>query len=138
MIVADANVIAYYMLPAADPAHAANARRIFASKPPLALPTLWRHEYLNTLVFHLRGGHLSLDAAEILWWSALDLFESSERPLRQVRVLELGKEMRLAGYDAQYLALAEDFGATVITEDKKLKKAAPGRCMSMAEWLKKN
>ncbi len=138
MIVADVNVIVYYMLSAENPSLSSLAKKIFAKKPDLALPTLWRHEFLNALVKYLRGGHIDLSTAESLWFRAIMLFENYEKPLRQARALEIGLERKVVGYDAQYLALAEDFNAVVITEDKALKIAAPEMCLSMAEWLKQN
>ena len=137
MIVTDVNVIVYFMLSAGDPPLSGLAKKVFAANPAVIVPSLWRHEYLNVLAKYVRGRRLDLSAAESLWRAALINFEPCERPLRQERVLEIVLEKDVAGFDAQYLALAEDFKAKVITEDKKLLKAAPEICLSMAEWLSK-
>ena len=46
-----------------------------------------------------------------------------------------GGESAITGYDAQYVALAQNLNATLITEDRKLRNAVSGIAVSMQEFL---
>ena len=43
----------------------------------------------------------------------------------------------VSSYDAQYLALAQMLGISLVTEDRKLRRAAPDLTVSMQDFLKK-
>ena len=49
--------------------------------------------------------------------------------------LAVAAEYAITGYDAQYVALAQSLNAPLITEDRKLRNAAPGIALSMREFL---
>lgn len=49
--------------------------------------------------------------------------------------LAVAAKYAVTGYDAQYVTLAQDLGAPLITEDRKLRVAAPGITFSMQEFL---
>ncbi|MGH8034943.1 MAG: type II toxin-antitoxin system VapC family toxin [Lysobacterales bacterium] len=49
--------------------------------------------------------------------------------------LAVAAQYAITGYDAQYVALAQSLGAPLITEDRKLRKAAPRIAFSVQEFL---
>ena len=51
--------------------------------------------------------------------------------------LTVAAKYTITGYDAQYIALAQSMGVTLITEDRKLREAVPGVAVSMKEFLGK-
>ncbi len=135
MIVVDTNVLAYRTLPGVDPELARLSRQVLDLGPRLLLPSLWRHEFLNTLANTVKAGYMDLASAEHAWASAVALAQDSEAPVDMMRALQLSQELRISGYDAQFLALAEAANAVLITEDKRLRQAAGKRARSMAEHL---
>jgi predicted nucleic acid-binding protein len=133
MIVADASVLVYLFI---NGPKTALAHRLLKSDPQWLLPPLWRHEFHNVLVTHVRTGRLSLDQACRAWGQAVGLLENSERPVDMEAALKLAVQHKLSGYDAQYLALAYVEGITCVSEDKALKAKAPaGLVRSMEEML---
>lgn len=136
MIVVDTNVLAYRTLPGADPGLARLARQVLDLGPRLLLPSLWRHEFLNTLASTVKAGYMDLATAEQSWVGAVALAQDAEAPVDMMRALQLSQELRISGYDAQFLALAEAANTVLVTEDKRLRLAAGKRARSMAEHLK--
>ena len=49
--------------------------------------------------------------------------------------LAVAAKYAITGYDAQYVALAQNLDAPLITEDRKLREAVPGVAFSMTEFL---
>jgi predicted nucleic acid-binding protein len=88
------------------------------------VPGLWRYEVINGLVSAVRRGRLSQSAAE----EALDLLAALPIEVDDVVVsgalLSLASRAGLTAYDAAYLEVAARHGATLVTEDRALEKAA--------------
>ena len=61
MIVADTNLIAYLLLPGplTD-----RAGRVYERDPVWVAPPLWRSEFRNVLVLHVRTGRIPLPVAQ--------------------------------------------------------------------------
>lgn len=132
MIVVDVNVIAYLLIAGEK---TADARAVRASEPEWVVPDLWRDEFLNILTTYVRQGGTSLEAAKELWQSAVVLFEGMEKTAGSSETLDLADRYDMSAYDAQYLAVAVDLDAMLITENKALVRAAPERCMTMPEYI---
>ena len=49
--------------------------------------------------------------------------------------LDTGLRYRVTAYDARFLAAAEQLGRRLVTEDARLRAAAPGLTQSLAEAL---
>ncbi|HXC64007.1 MAG TPA: type II toxin-antitoxin system VapC family toxin [bacterium] len=135
MIVIDTNVLAYKLLPESDAALRDRAKRLLEGDERILVPTLWRHEFLNILSGYLRAGLLDVEKATGTWYEACAFVESIEAEVDMARALELSKALGVTGYDAQFLALAEGANTVLVTEDKRLLRAAAGRAVSMREHL---
>jgi len=48
--------------------------------------------------------------------------------------LAVAAQYATTGYDAQYIALVQNLNASLITQDRKLRKAVPGIAFSMQEF----
>lgn len=94
---------------------------------PLIAPALLDTEVAHALRGRVRGGKLdeSLAAAALVDLAELPIERFEAVPLLG-RIWEL--RHNLTAYDATYVALAEVFGATLITADEKLVKADGPRC----------
>lgn len=135
MIVVDTNVLAYGTLTVSDPVLRRQAEAISSGAEGILVPGLWRHEYLNTLVNYAQAEHLTLDEAMTAWYRTLALAQESEAPVNMTRALELSVELSLSGHDAQFLALVEEANTVLVTEDRRLRRAAGARAVSMEEHL---
>jgi predicted nucleic acid-binding protein len=89
-------------------------------------------EFSNVLATYQRGG--ALDAAQ-----ARRLLGEAERLLRGVVnvphaiALEAAGRFGASAYDARFLAAAEQLGARLVTEDAKLRAAAPALTESLEQ-----
>jgi len=122
VIVVDANVIASAYTRVQG--HAA-ARQALDRDEDWRVPSLWRVEYLSALRWAIFELGATLDAAEMAYKDAVELFGHRELPVAARRVLELSSlKRKLSVYDAHYLVLAHELGCPVVTEDQKFAAAA--------------
>lgn len=122
MIVVDANVLIYLVLPG-DYSVACSA--LYSFDPDWHAPRLWRDEVLNVLATYERQGMLSRVDALRAFAGAVDVIGSNEYDLQAERVLSVAARTQCSGYDAQYVSLAEDLGLTLYTFDYRVLKAVP-------------
>lgn len=127
MIVADANLVVYLVLPGA---HTEVAVRVLERDAEWAAPFLWRSEVRNVLLGYRRRGLLQPR-------QTLDLMERVERLMRgreflpgSIRVLELAEQSRLSAYDCEYVALADEMDVPLVTGDRRIAEAFPERVLS--------
>ena len=73
-------------------------------------------------------------AVEVLA-TATALFEGKLAHIPHESVLKIATRHRVSAYDARFLALAAPLGSRLITEDARLRAAAPALTQSMAEAL---
>ena len=66
---------------------------------------------------------------------AVALFDGKLRSMPPASVLAAAVRHGVGAYDARFLALAEAINLPIVTEDKKLRTAAPGLTQSLAEAL---
>lgn len=107
----------------------------------LALDCLWRTEPLaliefsNVLATYQRSRYITAEAAR----DCLMRAEIWLRPLlfsiKHEAALDLAMRYKVTAYDGRFLALAQQAGARLITEDAKLRAAAPALTQSLAEAL---
>jgi predicted nucleic acid-binding protein len=135
MIVADTNLVVQLTLRLAQ---TEQARNVYQRDSDWVLPELWRHEYLNVLANYLRFDHTPMETLLAAWQQATSLFKNSVKPVDMLQALRLAGDLNISAYDAQYLALAQTFDIKLVTEDRKLRKAAPDMTLSMQAFLSGN
>jgi predicted nucleic acid-binding protein len=135
MIVIDANILAYGVLTQAEADLRRLAQAVLNGPEKVLLPALWRHEFLSVLSLQVKTRSLTLEEAEQAWTQTLALGSHAEAPVDMPRALALSAKLGVSSYDAQYLALAEGANTVLVTEDKRLRKAAGDRAVSMKEYL---
>jgi len=128
MIVVDTNIIVYLKCTATFNAQACHARDL---DPVWVVPTLWRHEFLNALLRIARQQELPLHRTLEIWRDTFNGFVSQEYQANMELALRLAMEQQLTCYDAQYLALAHEFGVRLLTEDKELLRKFPAVAISL-------
>jgi len=125
VIVAAVNLVVYLLT---DSPQRERAAALFQRDPDWWMPHLWRHEFLNVVVTLARSGVIAEGQAIDLWRNGIELFGAQELHPNHERALELAMKHGISGYDAQYVALAEELGTLVLTEDARLVRKIPELC----------
>ncbi len=131
MIVADANLIAYLLIPGAQ---TAVARAVLLKDPVWHAPLLRRSEFNSILLKHIRRGDFDVVVAVELLESAQTLVGGREHHVVTADALRLAVTSKKSAYDCEYVVLAKDLGVTLVTADGKLADAFPGLAQSPIEF----
>lgn len=133
MIVADANLIAYLLIPGVQ---TEVARAVLVRDPDWHAPLLWRSEFNSILLKHIRRGDFDLLVAVELLESGQTLLGGREHQVVTADALRLAVDSKNSAYDCEYVVLAKDLGVTLVTADGKLAEAFPGVAQSPADFAR--
>jgi predicted nucleic acid-binding protein len=132
VIVVDTNLIVETVLPGES--HGA-ALEVAARDPEWVAPALWRSELRNVLATSMRTRGLRLR-------DAVAAFEAADRLVTDFDVdesteacLAIAAKGRISAYDAEFVFVAERLGKPLVSGDRKLAKAFPGRVLSPEEFV---
>lgn len=131
MIVVDTNIIAYLLI---NGDQTASAVAVSRKDPEWAGPLLWRCEMRNLLSLYVRREVFSRRAAVLIMEEALASMQDREFDVASARVLELSEESGCTSYDCEFVCVAERLDVLLVTSDKKLLTAFPGRAVSMTDF----
>ena len=131
MFVVDTNVLAYLLI---DGDRTADAQALYARDPDWRSEGFLLVEFSNILATYLRAGSLERGAAEGLLASAEQILSGSLN-LPHARALGIAAEFGVSAYDARFLGAARGLGTKLVTEDAKLRRAAPGLTQSLSQAL---
>ena len=128
MIVADANLIAYYYFP--GPLQPA-AQKVLEKDPTWFVPPIMIAEFRNITLGFIRSQRIqATDALDLI--SRVEMvFSSRTRGVSSVKVMELAIASGCSAYDAEYVALAQMLKVKLVTQDGQLLKAFPGVAISV-------
>lgn len=132
MIVADVNLVAYLLLGGPE---AAAAQRVLERDPAWAAPLLWRSEFRSVLAACMRQRGLSVSAAWRAHVLASELLAGREYAVPGDQVLALVAASNCSAYDCEYVALAEELGVPLVTEDRQLRRAFRERAISPTDFV---
>ncbi len=139
-VVVDASVVLKWFIPEEDTVHALKLREAhLQGRLVLAAPELLSYEVANVLRYHpdisqaaIRENIEALfNLGVVLVPPSIVLLDSSVR---------IAHQFDISVYDASYIALGVEVGASIITADDKLRNRVDKtlRCKSLAEWIKAN
>jgi predicted nucleic acid-binding protein len=128
MLLVDANIVAYLLI---EGDKTALARALWAIDNDWHAPRLLSYELANVFAQLVKQGGLSLEAAAAGLENAASLVRLRDQDPSAARVLEIASKLALSAYDATYLATAEALAAPLVTEDRRLLRAAPGITRSL-------
>jgi predicted nucleic acid-binding protein len=133
VIAVDTNLIAYCWLqgPQTEAAQAVRAK-----DPDWHVPILWRSEFRSVLTGYMRNGTFSLGEAKHIMSTVETELADAEHEIDSRPVLELAQQSKLSAYDCEYVVLARVLGASLITADKAILRAAPDVAKNMQEYLR--
>lgn len=134
MIVVDSNVVAYCWVngPLTD-----IAQSVRVKDPDWHVPILWRSEMHSILAGYLRNGSLSGAQIARIMDAAEEALTGREHLAPSAKVFELVRETRLSAYDCEFVALAGVLSVPLVTADKAVLKAFPGRALTMEQFVLK-
>jgi predicted nucleic acid-binding protein len=127
MIVADANLLAYLVIPGERTEEAA---AVLQHDPFWVMPPLWQCEIRSVLLKYLRVGVLTSSQAIAVWERALKVVEGREAEPSTNQVLAMAQQSGRSSYDCEYVALASHLGVPLVTADRSLAKAFPDLVLS--------
>ena len=131
MVVVDTNVLAYLLI---EGERTADAQALYARDPDWRSEGFVLVEFSNLLATYRRGGSLDSGLAADLLASAERILSGSVN-LPHARALEIAAEFGVSAYDARFLGAARVLGTKLVTEDAKLRRAAPAVTQSLAQAL---
>lgn len=132
MIAVDSNVLAYLLI---DGRQTADARRLLERDPDWHSDAFALVEFTNVLATAIRVRGLAHSDATRLLAQAQSVIELGLHATAHVDALTLAAQLRISAYDARYIAVAQDLGLRLVTEDSRLRKAAPKLTQSLADAL---
>jgi predicted nucleic acid-binding protein len=132
MIVVDTSIIAYLYL-TGD--HSKQAERALLKDPSWAAPLLWRSELRSVLALYVRKRRLSLADAQGIMEEALRLMRGREYEVASHQVLALAAMSDCSAYDCEFVALAGDLNAPLVTVDKQILDRFPDCAISLAKFV---
>ena len=132
MIVADANLIAYLVLPGE---RTEQAESVLMKDPVWVVPTLWSSELRSVVSHYVRSGQLTVAQASAAMERATALVGGREAPVDSREVLALAHRSGCSTYDCEYVALARSLEVPLVTADKALLRAFPGIAVAPGKFL---
>ncbi|MBA3962194.1 MAG: type II toxin-antitoxin system VapC family toxin [Chthoniobacterales bacterium] len=132
MQIVDTNIVAYLLI---------DGHQTGAAQALRARDSDWRSEafllieFTNVLASSVANRRMTLPLARDFLASATALFDGKLERLQHYLVLEAAARYRVSAYDARFLALAEQLGRRLVTEDVRLRRAAPALTQSLDEAL---
>ena len=132
MIVVDTNIIGYLFLTSDKSALAEEA---LLKDAQWAAPMLWRSELRNVLAHYMRKDLLSLNDAREIMTAATDLMGGNEYQVTSNQVLELVSSSTCSAYDCEFVALAWDLQAPLVTADRQVLKDFPDTAVSFDSFV---
>ncbi len=117
MIVADTNLIGARMI-RGDLTDAAFA--LLEEDDDWRVPKLWRYEILNILATYVKAKRMRREDAESAYAAALEVFAPRERDPSPFTALRIVERFSISGYDATFVALAQELEAPLYTRDREL------------------
>jgi predicted nucleic acid-binding protein len=131
MIVVDVNTIAYLWIPGEMTQH---AERALATDPHWVSTVLWRSEFRNILTGYLRRGALDRASVTRCLEGAESQLNGHEYLIPSSLVMQKVVSSDCSAYDCEYVALADDLKATLVTSDSQVLDQFPRLTRDLREF----
>jgi len=133
MIVVNTQVIVYHFLPGQ---FTELTNELFLKDPQWLTSHLWRYEFRNVIAEYIRKKLVSSINAIRIAEEAELFFLNREISAQPAKVVELIERSKCTAYDLEFVAIAEEIGAPLITTDKEILKAFPKISYSIKDYLR--
>ena len=132
MLLVDTNVVAYLLI---EGDHTEAAQELHARDSDWRSEAFLLVEFTNVLVSSIARKRMTVSMAEAFLAKVFSLFDGKLGRIPHASVLAIATRHRVSAYDARFLSLADQLGSRLITEDARLRAAAPALTQSLAEAL---
>lgn len=132
MLLVDTNVLAYLLIEG-DRTPAAQA--LYERDPDWRSEAFILVEFSNVLATYVRTRALTAEESLELLARAQAMMPSLAS-CSHAHALETAAQLRISAYDGRFISVAKDLGLKLITEDAKLRTAAPRWTLSIDEALR--
>ena len=132
MIVADANLLAYLVMPGE---RTEEAEAVLAQDPTWVAPALWRSELRSVVHKYIMRGDLTVARAVALLGQADEVLGGREADADSQEILNLASHSNCTTYDCEYVALANALDVPLVTTDRAVLRAFPRRALTPAAFL---
>lgn len=132
MLLVDTNVLAYLLI---HGEYTETAQKLRTRDPDWRSEAFLLVEFTNILASSVARKRMTLSLAEEFLVKAASLFEGKLVRIPHALVLTIATRHGVSAYDAPFLALADQLGSRLVTEDVRLRAAAPALTQSLAEAL---
>jgi len=132
MQVIDTNIVAYLLL---QGDRTGAARALFAHDPDWHSDSFMLVEFCNVLATTVRARSLAAARAREALSKAEQILEPGLHSAAHGASLAIAEELGISVYDARFLVVAQTLGARLVTEDAKLRRAAPALTQSLEQAL---
>ena len=132
MKIVDTNIVVYLLL---EGPYSEAARALHAADSDWQSESFLMVEFVNVLTTAMRSARRPLAASLQTLAEAQHIMSTGLRSAEDRDVLNAAAHFGVSGYDARFLVVARALGEPLITEDAKLRRAAPDLTSSLAEAL---
>jgi predicted nucleic acid-binding protein len=132
VIVVDTNMVAYAILPGE---RTALALALAERDPDWLAPALWRRELRNVLATLMRVRRLPLAHALGAFHAAEQLVTDATIEPSTEQCLRVAARGAVSAWVAEFVFVAEALGLPLVTADKRLVRAFPGRVVSLEDSI---
>ena len=132
MLIVDTNVVAYLLIQGDQ---TVAAQELHRADPDWRSEAFLLTEFTNVLASSIAAKRMTFTLAHGFLIRALQLLEGKLARIDHATVLTIATQYRISAYDARFLALANQLGRRLVTEDVRLRAAAPKLTQSLAQAL---
>ena len=132
MLVIDTNVVVYLLM---DGDYTKAAQDLRRRDPDWRSEAFLLVEFTNVLTSSIAAKRMTFSLAQEFLAKAVALLDGKLARIPHPTVLAVSDRYRVSAYDARFLALADHLGRRLVTEDARLRAAAPALTQSLAEAL---
>lgn len=130
MMVVDVMVITYFLL--RHPTFTEEVDRVFESPDAVCAPPLWKSEFRNVLLQYVRAAQsgtwesgFTVEEALRIIRDAEQLLDATTFDVSSTEILQLAHASGCSAYDCEYVALAQELDAALVTYDRAVLAAFP-------------
>ena len=131
VVIVDTNVLAYFLI---EGDRTRLAQTLYARDPEWRSEAFVLIEFSNILATYVRNRGIDQEQALSLMGQA-ELRVRGLINLPNANALRIAGEFAISAYDARFIAVARQLGGKLVTEDMKLRAAAPALTQTIEEAL---
>lgn len=133
MIVADTNIVAYFLI---DGDHTTRAEAVRARDGHWRVPPLFVHEWISVIAAHVRADLFDRDEAIRTYRRGLAIVRVEQAPVDVIRVLNPHVATGCSTYDCQFIELAERLCVPLVTLDGQVLAANTGVAVDLETFAR--